>query len=155
MLLSHFIHFRWFFTEVSSCRDPAVSDGQMELPQQGGVNNINNINIEPAVQQVSGDTILRVESELSDDRRSTTLPAPPWQVRLPWGESPLLLPRVMPPLLWQRTGESSCRQILSLLLSLLSRCYTQVKVVKFSYMWTISNFSFCREEMGEVRSDRP
>ena len=27
-------------------------------------------------------------------------------------------------------------------------CYTQVKVVKFSYMWTISNFSFCREEMG-------
>jgi len=29
-------------------------------------------------------------------------------------------------------------------------CYTQVKVVKFSYMWTISNFSFCREEMGEV-----
>ena len=30
------------------------------------------------------------------------------------------------------------------------RCYTQVKVVKFNYMWTISNFSFCREEMGEV-----
>lgn len=29
-------------------------------------------------------------------------------------------------------------------------CFTQVKVVKFSYMWTISNFSFCREEMGEV-----
>ena len=26
-----------------------------------------------------------------------------------------------------------------------------MKVVKFSYMWTISNFSFCREEMGEVR----
>lgn len=26
----------------------------------------------------------------------------------------------------------------------------QVKVVKFSYIWTISNFSFCREEMGEV-----
>ncbi|PIK40924.1 MATH domain protein, partial [Apostichopus japonicus] len=25
-----------------------------------------------------------------------------------------------------------------------------VKVVKFSYMWTINNFSFCREEMGEV-----
>ena len=23
-------------------------------------------------------------------------------------------------------------------------------MVKFSYMWTISNFSFCREEMGEV-----
>jgi len=30
----------------------------------------------------------------------------------------------------------------------LSLC--QIKVVKFSYMWTINNFSFCREEMGEV-----
>lgn len=29
-------------------------------------------------------------------------------------------------------------------------CNTQVKVVKFNYMWTINNFSFCREEMGEV-----
>ena len=29
-------------------------------------------------------------------------------------------------------------------------CYTQVKVTKFTYMWTINNFSFCREEMGEV-----
>ena len=27
---------------------------------------------------------------------------------------------------------------------------TKVKVVKFSYIWTINNFSFCREEMGEV-----
>ena len=26
----------------------------------------------------------------------------------------------------------------------------QVKVIKFSYIWTINNFSFCREEMGEV-----
>jgi len=26
----------------------------------------------------------------------------------------------------------------------------KVKVIKFSYMWTINNFSFCREEMGEV-----
>lgn len=26
----------------------------------------------------------------------------------------------------------------------------QVKVIRFSYMWTINNFSFCREEMGEV-----
>nr|KAG5688856.1 hypothetical protein BaRGS_005231 [Batillaria attramentaria] len=25
-----------------------------------------------------------------------------------------------------------------------------VKVIKFSYIWTINNFSFCREEMGEV-----
>ncbi|KAG9508484.1 Protein roadkill, partial [Fragariocoptes setiger] len=31
-----------------------------------------------------------------------------------------------------------------------SWCHTQVKVVKFSYMWTIHNFSFCREEMGET-----
>jgi len=29
-------------------------------------------------------------------------------------------------------------------------CFTQVKVVKFSYMWTISNFSFTREDLGEV-----
>ena len=29
-------------------------------------------------------------------------------------------------------------------------CILQVKVIKFSYMWTINNFSFCREEMGEV-----
>ncbi|PAA58105.1 hypothetical protein BOX15_Mlig001084g7 [Macrostomum lignano] len=29
-------------------------------------------------------------------------------------------------------------------------CYTQVKVTKFTYMWSINNFSFCREEMGEV-----
>ncbi|XP_062977550.1 speckle-type POZ protein-like [Elgaria multicarinata webbii] len=28
--------------------------------------------------------------------------------------------------------------------------YTQIKVVKFSYMWTINNFSFCLEEMDEV-----
>lgn len=29
-------------------------------------------------------------------------------------------------------------------------CYTQVKVTKFSYVWTINNFSFCREEVGET-----
>jgi speckle-type POZ protein len=29
-------------------------------------------------------------------------------------------------------------------------CYTQVKVIKFSYVWTINNFSFCREEVGET-----
>lgn len=29
-------------------------------------------------------------------------------------------------------------------------CYTQVKVIKFNYVWTISNFSFCREEVGET-----
>ncbi|XP_015421620.1 PREDICTED: speckle-type POZ protein A-like [Myotis davidii] len=31
-----------------------------------------------------------------------------------------------------------------------SWCHTQIKVVKFSHMWTISNFSFCRQEVGEV-----
>lgn len=31
-----------------------------------------------------------------------------------------------------------------------SWCFTQVKVIKFSYMWTINNFSFCKEEIGEV-----
>uniref|UniRef100_A0A3B3TA33 Speckle type BTB/POZ protein like n=1 Tax=Paramormyrops kingsleyae TaxID=1676925 RepID=A0A3B3TA33_9TELE len=41
-------------------------------------------------------------------------------------------------------GEMSCGPVAE------SWCYTQVKVVKFSYMWTINNFSFCREEMGEV-----
>ncbi|KAG5452460.1 Protein roadkill [Clonorchis sinensis] len=29
-------------------------------------------------------------------------------------------------------------------------CHTQVRVTKMKYIWTISNFSFCREEMGEV-----
>ncbi|EPQ07721.1 BTB and MATH domain-containing protein 43 [Myotis brandtii] len=31
-----------------------------------------------------------------------------------------------------------------------SWCHTQIKVVKFSHMWTISNFSFCQQEVGEV-----
>ncbi|CAK6448899.1 unnamed protein product [Pipistrellus nathusii] len=30
-----------------------------------------------------------------------------------------------------------------------SWCHTQIQVVKFSHMWTISNFSFCRQEIGE------
>ncbi|CAK9303764.1 unnamed protein product [Gordionus sp. m RMFG-2023] len=34
-------------------------------------------------------------------------------------------------------------------------CYTQVKVIKFSYMWTINNFTFCKEEMGEVLKSSP
>lgn len=29
-------------------------------------------------------------------------------------------------------------------------CFTHVKVMKFSYVWTINNFSFCREEVGET-----
>ena len=29
-------------------------------------------------------------------------------------------------------------------------CYTHVKVIKFSYMWTINNFSFTKEEPGET-----
>ena len=31
-----------------------------------------------------------------------------------------------------------------------SWCYTHLRVHKFSYMWTIENFSFCKEEIGEV-----
>ncbi|CAF0759701.1 unnamed protein product [Rotaria sordida] len=31
-----------------------------------------------------------------------------------------------------------------------SWCLTSVKVIKFSFHWTINNFSFCREEMGEA-----
>ena len=34
--------------------------------------------------------------------------------------------------------------------SSLTDLHVQVKVVKFSYMWTISNFSFTREDLGEV-----
>ena len=34
------------------CQDSHLWYGPMELPQPGGVNNLNNINIEPAVQQV-------------------------------------------------------------------------------------------------------
>lgn len=29
-------------------------------------------------------------------------------------------------------------------------CFTQVKIIKFSYVWSINNFSFCREEVGET-----
>ena len=28
-------------------------------------------------------------------------------------------------------------------------CYTHLRVHKFSYMWTIENFSFCKEDIGE------
>ncbi|CAF0916562.1 unnamed protein product [Adineta steineri] len=31
-----------------------------------------------------------------------------------------------------------------------SWCLTSVKVIKFSFNWSINNFSFCREEMGEA-----
>ena len=31
-----------------------------------------------------------------------------------------------------------------------SWCHTHLKVHKFSYLWTIDNFSFCKEEIGEV-----
>ncbi|CAF3394360.1 unnamed protein product [Rotaria socialis] len=31
-----------------------------------------------------------------------------------------------------------------------SWCLTSVKVINFSFNWTINNFSFCREEMGEA-----
>jgi hypothetical protein len=29
-------------------------------------------------------------------------------------------------------------------------CFTQVKILKFRYVWTISNFSFCHEEMCDT-----
>lgn len=29
-------------------------------------------------------------------------------------------------------------------------CNTRMNVIKFNYMWGISNFSYCHEEMGEV-----
>ena len=29
-------------------------------------------------------------------------------------------------------------------------CYTEVRVTKFSYLWTIENFSYCKEELGET-----
>ncbi|XP_059547787.1 LOW QUALITY PROTEIN: speckle-type POZ protein-like [Myotis daubentonii] len=31
-----------------------------------------------------------------------------------------------------------------------SWCHTEIKVVKFSHMWTIGNFSFCWQEVGDV-----
>ncbi|KAM6164717.1 speckle-type POZ protein-like [Rhynchocyon petersi] len=31
-----------------------------------------------------------------------------------------------------------------------SWCCTQISVLKFSYTWTINNFSFCRDEIGEA-----
>ena len=34
-------------------------------------------------------------------------------------------------------------------------CYTHVQVIKFSYMWTIDNFSFCREDIGEGLKSSP
>merc|ERR1712193_241577 len=36
-----------------------------------------------------------------------------------------------------------------------SWCVTKVDVQKFSYKWKIQNFSFCREEMGEVMKSSP
>jgi hypothetical protein len=29
-------------------------------------------------------------------------------------------------------------------------CFTQVKIIKFRYVWTISNFSFCHEDMCDT-----
>ena len=36
-----------------------------------------------------------------------------------------------------------------------SWCYTHLRVFKFSYMWTIDNFSFCKEDIGEVLKSSP
>jgi len=88
----------------------------MELPQPGGVNNLNNINIEPAVQQ---EIYYAARPSMTGQAAVGRVPTPP-----PNGDAATPVAE--------------------------NWCYTQVKVVKFSYMWTISNFSFCREEMGEV-----
>jgi len=88
----------------------------MEVPQPGGVNNINNINIEPAVQQ---EIYYAARPSMTGQAAVGRVPTPP-----PSGDAATPVAE--------------------------NWCYTQVKVVKFSYMWTISNFSFCREEMGEV-----
>lgn len=48
----------------------------------------------------------------------------------------------------EKCGLLSSSAVLLTALECLFLC--QIKVVKFSYMWTINNFSFCREEMGEV-----
>lgn len=90
--------------------------GPMELPQPGGVNNLNNINIEPAVQQ---EIYYAARPSMTGQAAVGRVPTPP-----PSGDAATPVAE--------------------------NWCYTQVKVVKFSYMWTISNFSFCREEMGEV-----
>ena len=59
---------------------------------------------------------------------------------------------------WQRIGASHrcCKFVRSLgprleigLIHIILHVL-QVKVVKFSYMWTISNFSYTREDLGEV-----
>ena len=36
-----------------------------------------------------------------------------------------------------------------------SWCLTSVKVIKFSFNWTIHHFSFCREELGEALKSSP
>ena len=57
---------------------------------------------------------------------------------------------------WQRIGASHrcCKFAISLgsrlEIGLINILVSQVKVVKFSYMWTISNFSYTREDLGEV-----
>merc|ERR1719305_329054 len=84
--------------------------------EPGGVNNINNINIEPAVQQ---EIYYAARPSMTGQAAVGRVPTPP-----PSGDAATPVAE--------------------------NWCYTQVKVVKFSYMWTISNFSFCREEMGEV-----
>lgn len=53
-------------------------------------------------------------------------------------------PPPQPPLMSAASGDSPNTIVAE------NWCLTQIKVIKFSYMWTITNFSFCREEMGEV-----
>jgi len=95
----------------------------MELPQQGQVNNINNQGApldQPAVQQEVFYAAQPIPMQSSGVGQAAV------------GRVPTPPPNDGTPPVAENW------------------CYTQVKVVKFSYMWTISNFSFCREEMGEV-----
>jgi len=103
-------------SERTGSRQSYIWYGPMELPQPGGVNNLNNINIEPAVQQ---EIYYAARPSMTGQAAVGRVPTPP-----PSGDAATPVAE--------------------------NWCYTQVKVVKFSYMWTISNFSFCREEMGEV-----
>lgn len=51
---------------------------------------------------------------------------------------------------FKNVNKTKKRKSFGLIVLLVSSSDPKVKVVKFSYMWTINNFSFCREEMGEV-----
>ncbi|XP_014744879.1 PREDICTED: speckle-type POZ protein [Sturnus vulgaris] len=72
------------------------------------------------------------------------LPAAPHRRRGRSSGREVQLTPFLPPVPLPTPKLAMSRQFLS------CHCLPQIKVVKFSYMWTINNFSFCREEMGEV-----